>query len=174
MTTKGGYKLTPALQKAIVNTVKKGNYLSTAAQAVGVSKKQINRWIHWGNGDLPDKEPIEPYISFAKAIQQAQAEAEITLVKDIVDDKDWRAKSWVLERGPSRERFQQNVTVNAQFAPAASLLDSIRNRSIEPEEELEPLELPKQIEIKARQIKEESNARNNEKGNEKTKEKSNA
>tara|TARA_X000001388_G_scaffold75231_1_gene69579 strand:- start:672 stop:1193 length:522 start_codon:yes stop_codon:yes gene_type:complete len=171
---KNGYKLTPALQKAIVNTVKKGNYLSTAAQAVGVSKKQINRWIHWGNGNLPGKEPIEPYVSFAKAIQQAEAEAEITLVGDIVDDKDWRAKSWVLERGPSRERYQQNVTINAQFAPAASLLDSIRNRSIEPGEELKPLELPKQIEIKAKQLKEESDARNNEKGNEKAKEKSNA
>ena len=168
------YKLTPALQKAIVKSVKKGNYLSTSAKAVGLSYKQLMKWIHIGNGEMPGYEPTEPYISFAKAVEQAQAEAEITLVEEIIEDKDWRAKSWVLERGPSRERFQQNVTVNAQFAPAASLLDSLRNRSTEPKEELEPLDLPKQIEIKATQLKEESDARHNEKGNEKAKEKSNA
>ena len=63
-------------------------------------------------------------------------------MKDLRGEEDWRAKAWLLERGPSRERWAQQVTLTAQLAPAVSILDTLRSRAIAQEEELQPLELP--------------------------------
>ena len=143
-------RLTPATHKAIVEFVRQGNWIYTAAKALGLSRRTVATWMQVGRGEHPTRPSEEPYTSFALEVEAAHAEAEITIVEEIRNDKDWRAKAWLLERGPARERWSQEITISAQLAPAASILDTLRNRSLtESKEELEPLEV---------EVKEISNA----------------
>jgi transposase len=88
-------KLTPSLQKKICDMIEAGNYMHHAAQAAGIGKSTLNQWIRKG------EEGQEPYAAFAAAVARARAQAVDSLVSTIrtaaVDD--WRAASWLLERG---------------------------------------------------------------------------
>lgn len=134
--------LTPTVHKEIVKRLRQGNWIITSAQAAGVSQRSVMRWIQRGKGEMPGKEAVEPYISFARDVEEAISTSEVQLVSDLQRESDWRAKAWLLERGPSRERWAQQVTLTAQLAPAVSILDTLRSRAIAQEEELQPLELP--------------------------------
>ena len=143
-------QLTPAIYKAIIRLVEKGNWTSTAARAVGIRPHTMSRWLQRGRGEHPSLKAKEPYVSFVKDVETAIAKAESRLVDDLGGQEDWRAKAGLLERGPSRERWSQEITISAQLAPAASILDTLRNRSLtESKEGLEPLEV---------EVKEISNA----------------
>ena len=136
-------KLTPVVYKSILEAVSQGNWIDTAAQSVGITKRVIHRWIQIGRGDHPTRKPVEPFITFSQEIETALAKAEQSLVKDLRKEADWRAKAWLLERGPSRDRWSQNVTISAQLAPATSILDALRNRAAATEEgeEVQPLQI---------------------------------
>ena len=136
-------KLTPVVYKSILEAVSQGNWIDTAAQSVGITKRVIHRWIQIGRGDHPTRKPVEPFVTFSQEIETALAKAEQSLVKDLRKEADWRAKAWLLERGPSRDRWSQNVTISAQLAPAASILDALRNRAAATEEgeEVQPLQI---------------------------------
>ena len=136
-------KLTPVVFKTILEAVSQGNWIDTAAQSVGITKRVIHRWIQIGRGDHPTRKPVEPFITFSQEIETALAKAEQSLVKDLRKEADWRAKAWLLERGPSRDRWSQNVTISAQLAPAASILDALRSRAAATEEgeEVQPLQI---------------------------------
>tara|TARA_R100000808_G_scaffold6124_3_gene18338 strand:+ start:1487 stop:1978 length:492 start_codon:yes stop_codon:yes gene_type:complete len=136
-------KLTPVVFKTILEAVSQGNWIDTAAQSVGITKRVIHRWIQIGRGDHPTRKPVEPFITFSQEIETALAKAEQSLVKDLRKETDWRAKAWLLERGPSRDRWSQNVTISAQLAPAASILDALRSRAAATEEgeEVQPLQI---------------------------------
>ena len=136
-------KLTPVVFKTILEAVSQGNWIDTAAQSVGITKRVIHRWIQIGRGDHPTRKPVEPFITFSQEIETALAKAEQSLVKDLRKEPDWRAKAWLLERGPSRDRWSQNVTISAQLAPAASILDALRSRAAATEEgeEVQPLQI---------------------------------
>ena len=148
------YKLTPAIHKAIVEHVKQGNWVYTAAKAVGISRRTVMTWMQIGRGEHPTRESVEPYTSFAADVEEAFATGEIEIVKDIRQDGDWRAKAWLLERGPARDRWSQNTTVIAALAPAASILDTLRQRALDSEEGNEP----KPLEVEVRKIEEVSDA----------------
>ena len=136
-------KLTPVVFKTILEAVSQGNWIDTAAQSVGITKRVIHRWIQIGRGDHPTRKPVEPFITFSQEIETALAKAEQSLVKDLRKEADWRAKAWLLERGPSRDRWSQNVTISAQLAPATSILDALRSRAAATEEgeEVQPLQI---------------------------------
>ncbi len=136
-------KLTPVVYKSILEAVSQGNWIDTAAQSVGIDRRVIQRWIQIGRGDHPTRKPVEPFITFSQEIETALAKAEQSLVKDLRKEADWRAKAWLLERGPSRDRWSQNVTISAQLAPATSILDALRNRAAATEEgeEVQPLQI---------------------------------
>ena len=136
-------KLTPVVYKSILEAVSQGNWIDTAAQSVGITKRVIHRWIQIGRGDHPTRKPVEPFITFSQEIETALAKAEQSLVKDLRKEADWRAKAWLLERGPSRDRWSQNVTISAQLAPATSILDALRSRAAATEEgeEVQPLQI---------------------------------
>ncbi len=136
-------KLTPVVFKSILEAVSQGNWIDTAAQSVGITKRVIHRWIQIGRGDHPTRKPVEPFITFSQEIETALAKAEQSLVKDLRKEADWRAKAWLLERGPSRDRWSQNVTISAQLAPATSILDALRSRAAATEEgeEVQPLQI---------------------------------
>tara|TARA_R100000781_G_scaffold230_2_gene323 strand:- start:689 stop:1171 length:483 start_codon:yes stop_codon:yes gene_type:complete len=145
-------KLTPFVYKSILESVSEGNWTTTAARSVGVDPRVVQRWVQVGRGEHPTRKAVEPFVTFAKEIDNALAKAEQSLVKDLRKEEDWRAKAWLLERGPSRDRWSQNVTISAQLAPAASILDALRSRAAATEEgeEIQPLQLS--------EAKEESNA----------------
>ena len=136
-------KLTPVVYKSILEAVSQGNWIHTAAQSVGIKPRVIHRWIQIGRGDHPTRKPVEPFITFSQEIETALAKAEQSLVKDLRKEEDWRAKAWLLERGPSRDRWSQNVTISAQLAPATSILDALRSRAAATEEgeEVQPLQI---------------------------------
>lgn len=73
-------RLTPAVQKRIVELVEGGNYLETAAAAVGVNRGTLHRWIAKG-GDV-DAAPI--YRDFRAAVDRARAVAESKRVSVVV------------------------------------------------------------------------------------------
>ena len=136
-------QLTPFVFKAIIEAMSQGNWQSTAARSVGIDPRAVQRWVQMGRGDHPTIKAAEPFISFANEIENAQAKAERSLVTDLREQEDWRAKAWLLERGPSRDRWSQNVTISAQLAPATSILDALRSRSAAIEEgiEIQPLQV---------------------------------
>ena len=141
-------QLTPFVYKAIIKAISEGNWQSTAARSVGIGQRTVSRWLQIGRGDHPNLKAVEPFISFADEVENALAKAEQSLVKDLRGEEDWRAKAWLLERGPSRDRWSQNVIVSAQLAPAASILDALRSRSaaIEEGNDIEPLQVSAPIE----------------------------
>jgi hypothetical protein len=83
--------LTPTVHNRIVSLVTAGNYLSTAAEAVGVARSSVYRWIDWGKdeaqriarGDPPDPER-EAFLAFYEATTKARASRETVLV-DVLD-----------------------------------------------------------------------------------------
>ena len=152
--------LTPFVYKSIIAIIEKGNWTETAAVAAGVGLRNVTRWIQIGSGEHPTLKAKEPFISFARDVETASAKAEARLVNDLGVQEDWRAKAWLLERGPARDRWSQNVTISAQLAPAASILDTLRSRAaaIEEGDEIEPLQIAEPVETEAK-VKEPSDAK---------------
>ncbi len=88
-------KLTEEVEKNILQMVKAGNYLETAAAYAGVSKEVLFKWLRLGReqkkGRLHD---------FVQLVEKALAEAE---VRDVVTigaaaQQYWQAAAWRLER----------------------------------------------------------------------------
>jgi hypothetical protein len=79
--------LTPTVHNRIVALITAGNYLSTAAEAVGVARSSVYRWIDWGKeeaqriarGDPPDPDR-EVFVQFYEATTKARAKRETVLV----------------------------------------------------------------------------------------------
>ena len=72
-------KLTPKVFKAIVKSVRNGNYFSTACEAAGVSEKTGDEWLRRGEGK-DDRKKTKLYAEFATEIRQAKAHAEEVMV----------------------------------------------------------------------------------------------
>lgn len=89
-------KLTPERQTKILNAIRAGAYMETAAAAAGVNKETLYAWLKRGN-----VEPESIFGAFVEAVHEAQASAELrdvlTLSKAAADG-DWRAAAWRLER----------------------------------------------------------------------------
>lgn len=69
-------KLTPDVRDRIVKSVRMGNFIETAAEAAGVHKGTVFRWIQEANEGHPDPSRTE----FRDALMQARAEAEANMV----------------------------------------------------------------------------------------------
>lgn len=115
--------LTPAVQAAIVEAIKRGHYRETAANLAGVSYRSMRRWEEAGEAEGA----TGLYADFAHALKQAEAEAEDTLLQAIMTAQpavvgvsgadQWQAKAWVMERRwPKRWSGRVRVTVNEELA----------------------------------------------------------
>jgi len=78
-------KITKAITKTIVDAVRRGNYIETAAALAGVSKNTIYEWMRRGaaEGDRLEENPrlkpkIEetPFFIFSDALKKALAQSE--------------------------------------------------------------------------------------------------
>lgn len=88
-------KLTRDMHDQIVDHVRQGNYIDTAAALCGVTRESITNWVRRGR---EAKHGV--YREFFIAITRAQAETEMRLLA-LIDGQaagDWRAAAWRLER----------------------------------------------------------------------------
>ena len=105
----GRPKIEPALTERIVALIRAGNYLETAATAVGIHRSTLHRWLRYGRDQTRGR-----YRKFLTHVQRAQAESEsrdVALIAKAASD-DWRAAAWRLERKAPRRfgpRVQQAV-----------------------------------------------------------------
>lgn len=88
-------KLNDQIKEKIVQRIRAGNTLDTAARSAGISESTFHRWIRKGK----DQER-GPYREFYEDVQQARADAEARHVAQIAEAAkgNWRAAAWWLER----------------------------------------------------------------------------
>lgn len=99
-------KLTPELQAEICEHLEAGNYLETAAAAVGVHKSTVYDWM-----DKGADEEEGPHADFLAAVDLARALAEIHDVAQVRARVDnWQAHMTLLERrSPDRWGRKQRI-----------------------------------------------------------------
>jgi transposase len=84
-------KLDPTLSQRIVDLIRAGNYLETAATAVGIHKSTLHRWLSVGRQQKRGR-----FHKFLLQVEKAQAESEsrdVALVAKAAGT-DWRAAAW--------------------------------------------------------------------------------
>jgi transposase-like protein len=101
--------LTPETQAKICEYLSYGNFIETAAAAVGIDQSTLRRWLKRGRREMqrlqlePHTEPDPKeliYLDFCKAVDKAEAQAEIDGLKMLEAHgyDDWRSIAWRLER----------------------------------------------------------------------------
>jgi hypothetical protein len=84
-------KLTPEIQKKIVDDLTAGVPRTTAAARAGIHYSSFNLWM---------KKKGKPYSAFSDAVKKAEADAIARAVATIIvaGRKTWQAHAWWLER----------------------------------------------------------------------------
>ena len=134
--SKGGRPPSYSEDKAqvILDAVKGGNFLETAAALAGVDVKTVRNWIkygireaeRWERGEEPN-DKFAPMVKFAEDFRAAEADAEATAVSRIqlAGVTDWKAGAWFLERKFPRKWGQRfNVMVDEEIGAFLSALES--------------------------------------------------
>lgn len=102
-------KLTPKVQRTIVDAIAAGNYASVACRLANVSEATFHEWIARGRGNDPDRPRTPLHAGFAEAVERAEAEAEahaVALVRASMPD-NWAAAMTYLERR-YRDRWRRS------------------------------------------------------------------
>ena len=109
-------KLTPEVQQKIVDAIRLGNYIETAAAYAGISKSTLYDWLKKGGRARSGK-----YREFSDAVEKALAESEMRDVAVITAaaKENWQAAAWRLERKfpdrwGRRERIDANLNHQGQ------------------------------------------------------------
>ena len=108
----------PKVQKRIIDAVRAGNYLKTAAKLAGVSADTLHEWISKGRAG---GEGVDPgLVEFVERIELAQAEWEEEAVKVVQQTAQsgapntWQAAMTMLERkAPDRWGKRDKVEIEA-------------------------------------------------------------
>jgi hypothetical protein len=90
--------LNEKLIKDICGYLKEGVPILTSCQAVGISESIYYDWIKRGQGLHTERTQEEIHVKFVEEVEKAVAASEVNLLRDIIKDKSWHAKAWVLER----------------------------------------------------------------------------
>lgn len=100
-------RLTPDVQDRIVQALRAGNYVDTAAQFAGISRPTLYRWLERGDraaekADLGEtlSEQEEMFLNFRNEVDAARASATVRNVSLISQaaQNSWQAAAWWLER----------------------------------------------------------------------------
>lgn len=123
--------LTPEVQRSIITSVRRGNFRMTAAAAAGVHRNSLLSWEKRGD------EGEEPYASFAIALQQAEAKAEMALLRKVRTAKPgvdlWQTAAWMLERRFASRwcaRVKQQVAENVDALTSKLKADPELHRKV--------------------------------------------
>jgi hypothetical protein len=120
-------KLTEPVADLIVDVLRKGGFMESAAAAASISKATLYAWLERGD---PEREGLAaddaPYVEFRDRVEQARAAAELDAVERVVEagKSDWRAAAWFLERsapdrwaGPRRSSATRDPSSPSTGAP---------------------------------------------------------
>jgi transposase-like protein len=102
-------KLTEGVAEAIIESVRNGNYMDTAARAAGIHPDTLRNWRARGE-EGGQRNAL--YVEFFGALTRAEAEAEERAVKALGDafTDDWRAASeYLRRRHPDRWSTQDRI-----------------------------------------------------------------
>lgn len=116
-------KLNDTVQAKVVNAIKAGNYIETAAAYAGINKSTLYDWLKRGEREKQrlEKNPRyrtlkseEKFVKFSNAVEKALAESEMRDVLTIgkAAESQWQAAAWRLERKfPARwgKKFEQKI-----------------------------------------------------------------
>jgi transposase len=127
-------KLDPTVAGLIVEALKAGNYLETAAAYAGIDKATLHRWLKDGRaGKSPE------LVEFCASVEKAVAHAEVIAVASITaaGKRNWQALAWRLERMHEhwrrRDRIEtRQVDKDGNDAPVSGVL--IAPAPVTPEE----------------------------------------
>jgi hypothetical protein len=86
-------KLTPELQAAYLDALKRSWYLETAADLAGIDRGTVRRWIKRGR-----RERRGCYHEFCTTVKKAAAERLAAAIGRIEAAEEWQASAWLLER----------------------------------------------------------------------------
>lgn len=137
-------KLTPEIHNRIVNAIKAGNYMETAAAAAGINKSTLYKWLR--DGERANRGIMK---EFSNAVHMALAQSEMADV-DVLrkagwENGDWRASLARLQRRfPDRWGEKTHMTVAGDpEAPMKSTVE-VKNKDFDltnlTAEELEQME----------------------------------
>jgi len=105
-------KLTPEVQEAILKVIRSGGTYAAAARYVGVTETTLYEWLAKG------RDGLQPYATFAEAVEKARAEAEmkfVGVVRQAAESGTWQAAAWWLERRlPSDWALKQQLEHSGQ------------------------------------------------------------
>jgi hypothetical protein len=90
-------KLTQQVHDGLIDHITRAVTVERSCEAVGIHKGQFYEWIKKGEWDEEHGE-TSAYRTFADAVKKARARAIIKLHNSIAEDKDWKARAWLLER----------------------------------------------------------------------------
>lgn len=98
-------KLTEERQERILQAIRAGNYIETAALHAGISEGTFHRWMQEGERAKTGKKR-----EFYEAVKKARADAETRTVAIISNamPTSWQAAAWWLERS-FPDRWGRNV-----------------------------------------------------------------
>lgn len=132
----------PDICERIVELVRLGNYLETAAACVGIDRVTLRLWLTEGA-----KSKSAAYEDFLLSVRKAQGEAEARDLAKIDMATEWQAAAWRLERrAPDRwgrrVRLDQNVvTSDATEQPARVSWSEVLEAAVGPDTDDDVLEL---------------------------------
>ena len=118
-------KLTPEIEKKILDAIRIGNYYEAACAYAGINIRTFYRWMENG-----EKAKSGKYCQFCHAVKQAEGDAEARIVAQWTSKtpEDWRAAQAFLEhRYPERwgkkethifEGGDKNKPIILKFLPA--------------------------------------------------------
>lgn len=102
-------KMNEVVADKILNAVRAGNYIETAAAHAGITKETLYAWLRRAaaeqervmkNPGAKIRKSEAPFVQFSDAVNKAFADAEIRDVTLIANaaTSDWKAAAWRLER----------------------------------------------------------------------------
>ena len=128
--------MTDELVAAVCESLRKGNYVETAAACAGITARSLRAWMAKGH-DARKRKVTNRYRRFLDAVERAQAEGESQHVEAIVEARSehWQASAWWLERTrPERFGRRDKVlvenTVREELDHALTMLE----QRLKPEE----------------------------------------
>lgn len=121
-------ELTDEIQKKIVDAIKMGNYIETAASYAGVHKSTLYDWMK--RGARYEEGKSDPgdiiFANFSDAIERAMTEAEMrdVLLIGNAAKKNWQAAAWRLER-KFPDKWGRKDRVNLEHSGALEVNGSL-------------------------------------------------
>ncbi|NLA45469.1 MAG: hypothetical protein GX869_07490 [Candidatus Cloacimonetes bacterium] len=127
---KSNLKLNQELIKKVCGYIKTGNYIETSCRACGITAKTYYEWIK-----KAEIKPNSIYGMFSKAIEEAEAEAEIALELEIRKKvpEDWRAGDTILKKR-FRKRWGDKIEYEGGMAVTVDVGDKVKKLLQDPKQ----------------------------------------